>query len=106
LFVEYTLAPEKPFPNALHDVLKVCRELIRKYPNAKISFIGDSAGGGLSVSLIKMAIEEKLQMPSCVILISHWLYLKCDTESHETRKKMEQVLTRDMVGGICKLLCC
>ncbi len=97
LFVEYSLAPEKPFPNALNDVLKVYRELIRKYPNAKISFIGDSAGGGLAVSFIKMATEEKLPVPSSVILISPWLYLKCDTESHGTRKKMDQVLTKDML---------
>jgi epsilon-lactone hydrolase len=97
LFVEYALAPEKPFPNALKDVLKVYRELIRKYPNAKISFIGDSAGGGLSVSLIKIATEEKLQAPFSVIFISPWLYLKCNTESYETRKRMDQVLTKDML---------
>ena len=97
LFVEYALAPEMPFPRALNDVSKVYRELIRKYPNAKISFIGDSAGGGLCVSLIKMATEENLQVPSCVILISPWLYLRCDTESHKIRKKIDQVLTRDML---------
>ena len=97
LFIEYSLAPEKPFPNALKDVLNVYRELVRKHPNAKISFIGDSAGGGLSVSLIKMATEEKLKVPLGVILISPWLYLKCNTESHETRKRMDQVLTREML---------
>jgi epsilon-lactone hydrolase len=97
LFIEYALAPEKPFPNGLNDAIKVYRELIGKESNSKIVLIGDSAGGGLAVSLIKKATEEKLQVPSCVILISPWLYLKCDTASHETRKKMEQVLTRDML---------
>lgn len=97
LFVEYALAPEKPFPNGLNDVLKVYRELIRKYPNAKISLIGDSAGGGLSVSLVKKLTEEKLQLPLSVILISPWLNLTCNTESHETRKKMDQILTKEML---------
>ena len=97
LFVEYALAPEKPFPNALKDVSKVYRELSRRYPNSKIYFIGDSAGGGLAVSFIKMATEEKFQVPSSVILISPWLYLKCNTESHDTRKSMDQVLTKDML---------
>ena len=97
LFIEYALAPEKPFPNGVHDVLKVYRALFRKYPNAKISIIGDSAGGGLSVSFINMAIKEKLQMPSGVILISPWIYLKCNTESHKNRKKIDPILTKDML---------
>src|ERR1700704_1148426 len=27
LFIEYALAPEKPFPNAINDILKVYREI-------------------------------------------------------------------------------
>src|SRR5450432_2717982 len=30
LFIEYALAPEKPFPNAAKEILKVYRELIHK----------------------------------------------------------------------------
>src|ERR1700676_357216 len=70
LFIEYALAPEKPFPNGIKDVLKVYREIIRRYPDAKITVMGDSAGGGLAATLIKMASEEKLQMPSGVIFLS------------------------------------
>ena len=95
LFIEYALAPEKPFPNAPNDVLKVYRELFRRYPDAKITLMGDSAGGALAATLIKMASEEKLQMPSSVILISPWLYLRGNTESYETRKKLDQILTKD-----------
>ncbi len=47
LFIEYALAPEKPFPNATNEILKVYRELIRRNPDAKITAMGDSAGGGL-----------------------------------------------------------
>jgi monoterpene epsilon-lactone hydrolase len=95
LFIEYALAPEKPFPNGINDVLKVYRELIRRYPDAKITLMGDSAGGGLAAILIKMASEEKLQMPSSVIFLSPWLYLKGNTESYETRKKLDPILTKD-----------
>ena len=97
LFIEYALAPEKPFPNGVNDVLKVYRGFIRKYPNSKISIIGDSAGGGLCVSFINMAIKEKLQMPSSVIFISPFIYLKCNTESYETRKKIDPILTKDVL---------
>lgn len=97
LFIEYAMAPEKPFPNGVNDVLNVYRKLIYKYPNAKISIIGDSSGGGISVSFIKMALKEKLQMPASVVLISPWLNLKCNTESHENRKEIDPILTRDML---------
>jgi epsilon-lactone hydrolase len=95
LFIEYALAPEKPFPNAAKEILKVYRELIRKYPDAKITLMGDSAGGGLSATLIKMASEENLPMPSSVILISPWVYLRGNTESYETRKKLDPILTKE-----------
>src|SRR5450432_1826020 len=95
LFVDYALAPEKPFPNAVNEILKVYRELIRKYPDAKITLMGDSAGGGLSATLIKMASEENLPMPSSVILISPWVYLRGNTESYETRKKLDPILTKE-----------
>src|SRR5450432_4626055 len=95
LFIEYALAPEKPFPNGINDILKVYRELIRRYPDAKITVKGDSAGGGLAATLIKMASEEKLQMPSSVIFLSPWLYLSGNNESYETRKKMDPILTKD-----------
>jgi|SRR5450432_986673 len=95
LFIEYSLAPEKPFPNAANDVLKVYQELIHRYPDDKIILMGDSAGGGLSATLIKMASENKLEMPSSVILISPWLYLRGNTESYETRKDIDPILTKD-----------
>jgi epsilon-lactone hydrolase len=95
LFIEYALAPEKPFPNAVTDVLKVYREIIHRYPDAKITVMGDSAGGGLSATLIKRAFEEKLPMPSSVIMLSPWVYLRGNTESYETRKKMDPILTKE-----------
>ncbi len=95
LFVEYALAPEKPFPNGINDVLKVYREIVQGYPDAKITLMGDSAGGALSATLIKKATEEKLPMPSGVVLLSPWIYLRGNTESYETRKKLDPILTKD-----------
>ncbi|MCW3126469.1 MAG: alpha/beta hydrolase [Bacteroidetes bacterium] len=95
LFIEYALAPEKPFPNGINEIAKVYRQIIRRYPDAKIILMGDSAGGALSATLIKKASEEKMQMPSGVVLLSPWVYLKCNTGSYETRKKLDPILTKD-----------
>jgi epsilon-lactone hydrolase len=95
LFIEYGLAPEKPFPNGINDVLKVYRAFLRKYPGSKISVMGDSAGGGLAANLVKMISDEKLQMPSGVILMSPWIYLRGNTESYETKKLLDPILTKE-----------
>lgn len=33
-------------------------------------------------------------MPANVVLISPWLNLRCNTESHENRKELDPILTR------------
>ncbi|MDB5284353.1 MAG: alpha/beta hydrolase [Bacteroidota bacterium] len=95
LFIEYALAPEKPFPNGINDILKVYRKIIGQYPDANITLMGDSAGGALGATLVKKAAEEKLQMPSGVVFLSPWVYLRGNTGSYETRKKLDPILTKE-----------
>jgi salicylate hydroxylase len=51
LVPDYRLAPEHPFPAALHDVLAAHRWLARRYPQAPVIVSGECAGGGLALSL-------------------------------------------------------
>jgi salicylate hydroxylase len=51
LVPDYRLAPEHPFPAAVHDVLAAYRWLTRQYPQAPILVSGECAGGGLAISL-------------------------------------------------------
>jgi salicylate hydroxylase len=51
LVPDYRLAPEHPFPAALHDVLAAYRWLAREYPRAPVIVSGECAGGGLALSL-------------------------------------------------------
>lgn len=95
LFVEYSLAPEQPYPNGLNDVWKVYEDTVANYPNKILSVFGDSAGGGLVISLIHRIIEKKMPEPSSVVMISPWIYLKCNTGSYERRKEVDPILTRE-----------
>ncbi|PZR35769.1 MAG: hypothetical protein DI538_14740, partial [Azospira oryzae] len=53
VYVEYSLSPEHPFPVANNEVMRVYRELKKKYPGHNITIIGDSAGGGLAITLVR-----------------------------------------------------
>ena len=97
LFIEYSLAPEHPYPTAINEVLEVYKELQGTYPNSKIVFMGDSAGGGLVVSSIHALKEENVKQPSAVILISPWINLKCNTNSYKTRQALDPILSKEVL---------
>jgi epsilon-lactone hydrolase len=70
---DYRLAPEYPFPAALEDVLACYRVLLaRGYAPAQIAVAGDSAGGGLVLSLCLQLRNQGWAQPACVALISPW----------------------------------
>ena len=94
LFIEYSLAPEHPFPTAINEIVSVYKVLLRTNPESKITLIGDSAGGGLTVSSIHAMNENNLELPSAIVLISPWLNLTCNTNSHKTRQHLDPILTK------------
>ena len=94
LYVEYSLSPEHPFPTANNEILKVYRELTKKYPGYKISIMGDSAGGGLAISLVSDVQKEKLPAPASLALISPWVDLKCVNNSYATKQAVDPILNK------------
>ncbi|BGP23118.1 lipase/esterase family protein [Rhodotorula toruloides] len=79
------LAPQYPFPCALHDALAAYLFLIRPpqdgsvahepIPPENIVVSGDSAGGGLALSLLVLLRDLGLPMPAGATLISPWVDL-------------------------------
>lgn len=71
--VDYRLAPEHRFPAALEDVFVAYRRLLDQgIPAAQISVAGDSAGGGLALSLLLKVRDEHLPLPACGVCLSPW----------------------------------
>ena len=94
LYVEYSLSPEHPFPTANNEILKVYQEIKKKYPGYKITIVGDSAGGGLAISLINDAQITNLAMPDALALISPWVDLKCVNNSYTTKQAVDPILNK------------
>lgn len=91
----YRLAPEHPFPAALEDALKAYRYLLEKYPEEKITLMGESAGGGLCFALCLKLKEEGLPMPAGVVAASPWTDLTLSGESYDYNRDRDPSLNRE-----------
>lgn len=67
----YRLAPEYPWPAAPQDALAAWRAFAAG-PGPLI-VIGESAGGGLALSMLQAARAEGLPMPAAMVLLSPWV---------------------------------
>lgn len=71
LLVHYRLAPEHAYPSALEDCLKAYRHLLEQGTDpSSIVIAGESAGGGLALSLLLAIKNEQLPRPGVAIAIS------------------------------------
>jgi len=83
---DYRLAPEHRYPSQLEDSLQVWRTLVKGgIDPANIAIGGDSAGGNLSVVTMLALRDAGDPLPAACFLLSPWLDLAGDGESHHTR---------------------
>lgn len=82
LVPEYRLAPEHPFPEGLQDALAVYDALLASGVSARdITLSGDSAGGGLCLSLLGEIRSAGLPIPARCYLMSPWTDLTLGGDS-------------------------
>ena len=94
LLLEYRLAPEHPFPAAFEDALSSYRWLLDKgYKPEDIFLAGDSAGGGLAVSLLLALKKNGLPLPKAVCLFSPWVDLTCAAASIDSNALSDCMLS-------------
>jgi epsilon-lactone hydrolase len=70
---QYRMAPEHLFPAAVEDAVAVYRALIDQgIPAGRIVAGGDSAGGGLALSMVVSLRDAGIALPAAVALFSPW----------------------------------
>lgn len=80
--LDYRIAPEHPFPAALDDSVRAYRRLLADgFPGGRIVLLGDSAGGGLCLSLVMRLRELRLPLPAAIVTFSAWTDLTMQGES-------------------------
>lgn len=85
---EYRLAPEHPFPAAIQDAVAVYRALLADgIASETIAVGGDSAGGGLTLSLLLSLRVAGVPLPAAAVLFSPWTDLAATGASIQTNDK-------------------
>jgi acetyl esterase/lipase len=94
LCFEYRLAFDAPFPAAVDDALAVYKALIssNRYKHQNIALVGDSAGGGLALSLLLKAKQQQLPLPGALLLMSPWADLTQSGDTQTTLTAVDPVL--------------
>lgn len=73
--VDYRMPPKYPYPAALDDVFKAYKALVHIQQAKNVAVFGTSAGGGLAMSLMLRAKNEKTDLPAVAVLGTPWMDL-------------------------------
>ncbi|MBG0809407.1 alpha/beta hydrolase [Methylosinus sp. H3A] len=87
----YRLAPEHRFPAALDDVAAAYEGLAARRP---LVIAGDSAGGGLALSLMLRLRARGLPLPRAAALFSPWTDLSASGASARANEGKDPIFTR------------
>ena len=91
---DYRLAPEHPHPAAFDDAFAAWEVVKGLRPNAPIFVAGDSAGGGLSLSLLVRLRDLGMAMPNGALLLSPWTDLTVSGPSVDGNRGRDLWFTR------------
>jgi len=78
---DYALAPERPFPAALDECVAVVGAARDEQPEGLTALMGDSAGGGLALSVLLEIRDAGTAPPFAAVLMAPWLDLTLSSAS-------------------------
>jgi monoterpene epsilon-lactone hydrolase len=102
---DYRLAPEHPFPAAIDDVVAAYQGLPAGGAST-VAVAGDSAGGGLALSLLSLLAAERPPgplRPVAAAVMSPWTDLTLSAPSMATRAAADPIFTRATLRQLADL---
>jgi acetyl esterase/lipase len=91
--VDYPLAPEHPYPAALDGIRAAYLALLEQGQDpGGLVVAGDSAGGGLVLSLLLALGRDGLPAPACGVLLSPWVDLTLSGTSMRAMRSRDPML--------------
>jgi acetyl esterase/lipase len=99
---DYRLAPEHPFPAALHDAAAVFLALAAD-TGTPIVVSGDSAGGGLAAALSLALRDGDAPTPATLVLVSPWVDLTGGAMSYIANAERDQLFSAQSAADAAEL---
>ena len=99
---DYRLAPEHPYPAALHDVVEVWNTLLADgHSPDRIVIAGDSAGGGLAASLVLTTTNRAV--PAGLVCLSPWVDLQMSSDTYRLNRDSDRLFSRESADAAARL---
>jgi monoterpene epsilon-lactone hydrolase len=99
---DYRLAPEQPFPGAVTDTQAAHRGLVDA-GFERIAIAGDSAGGGLALTLLSLTRAQSGPRPVAAVTFSPWIDLTLTGDSMTLRATADPLLHRKELDDAARL---
>ena len=96
LSVGYRLAPEHPFPAAVEDAVAAYRWLLDQgIPPSRIAAVGDSAGGGLALSMAIALRDAGVPGPATIVAVGPSTDLAKEGASIKERAHLDPIVNHE-----------
>lgn len=100
--IDYRLAPEHPFPAALHDAIDAYKWLLEIYSSQEIILAGESAGGGLTLATLSALKASRTPLPSAAICISPWTDLALTGATLKENQQKDSLVPTEVLPLVAK----
>jgi len=102
-YVDYPLAPEYNYRDTIDMVLKSYDEIVNKYPDDEFALAGDSAGGGLVLSIAQLLRDKGIRkQPNKLLMICPWLDIAMDNKRIKPIEKKDFILRKESLIRFAK----
>jgi salicylate hydroxylase len=96
--LDYRLAPEYPFPAALHDAVAAYSWFVRSGTDpAQMVFVGEAAGAGLAIATAMTLRDQGARLPGAIVAMSPFVDLSVTGESIDARGDLEPISRRKLL---------
>lgn len=97
ILLNYRLAPENPFPDAVNDSISLYKYLINdlRISSENIGYIADSSGCGLTLATLQVLKQEQITLPKFQIFMSPVVDLKRSGQSYNSMANKDPFRIRE-----------